>query len=86
MLEDEGCVGAAEAEAVGQDGAELRAVPPLPDDRHIGESGIDRLDVGALADEAVVHHQQREDRLDRAGGTLGVPRQALRCSNGRALI
>ena len=43
--------------------SKLRIVDPLAHDRHVGEGRVELLDVGALADEAVVHHQERVDRL-----------------------
>src|SRR5262249_8817445 len=67
-LEHHRRVGAAEAERVRQHAAERDVVAPLAHDRHVGECRIERLDVRALADEAVVHHQERIDRLLRAGG------------------
>src|SRR5262249_22086013 len=56
-------VGPAEAERVRQHRVELHIVAPLAHDRNIVEGGIEVLDIGALADEAVVHHQQRIDRF-----------------------
>src|SRR5262249_5856661 len=70
-------IGAAEAERVRQHAAERDVVAPLAHDRHIGEGGIEILDVRALADEAVVHHQQRVDRLLRAGGAERMAGQRL---------
>src|SRR2546421_9195856 len=67
-LEYDRRVGAAEAERVRQHGTERHVIPALAHDRHVGEGGIERLDIGALADEAVVHHQDGVNRLLRAGG------------------
>src|SRR5262245_44818669 len=67
-LEHDRCISAAEPERVRQLTAKLR-VAPLAHDRHVGEGRIHRLDVCALADEAVVHHQQRVDRLLGTGRT-----------------
>src|SRR5262249_29619319 len=41
----------------------------FPHDGHVGELRVELVDVGALANETVIHHEQREDRLlhaDRA--------------------
>ena len=46
-------VGAAEAEAVGHGGFE-RPVPPLPQDRHVGEGRIEGLDMRAFRHEVVL--------------------------------
>src|SRR5712671_919008 len=67
-LEHHAGVGAAEAERVRQHAAELNVVTALSDDRHVGESRIERVDVRAFADEAVIHHQERVDRLLGARG------------------
>src|SRR6201987_4687616 len=76
-LEHHRRIGAAEAERVRQHAAERNIVAPLAHDRHVGEGGIERLDVRALADEAVVHHQERIDRLLRAGGAERMAGQRL---------
>src|SRR5215211_7896399 len=62
-LQHNGGVGTAEPERVRQYVTEAGIVDPLADDRHIGEGPVELLDVRALADEAVVHHQERVDRL-----------------------
>src|SRR5665213_814596 len=67
MLEDDRGIGATETERVRQHGAELRVFLALAHDRHVGESRIEGLDVGAFADKAVLHHQQRIDRLLHTG-------------------
>ena len=51
----------------------LHVVDPLADDVHVGERRIDFVDMGALADEAVLHHQQRVDRLLHAGAPSQWP-------------
>src|SRR5215831_13621 len=76
-LEHDRRICAAEAERVRQHAAERDVVAPLAHDRHVGEGGIERLDVRALADEAVVHHQERIDRLLRAGRTERMAGQRL---------
>src|SRR5262245_20668598 len=62
-FQHQSCIGAAEAEAVRHDTVKVGSVLPPADDRHIGKLGVQLVDVGALADEAVVHHQQGEDRF-----------------------
>src|SRR5437016_1437179 len=52
-------IGAAEAERVRQHATERDVVAALAHDRHVRERRIEIFDIGALADEAVVHHQQR---------------------------
>ena len=47
----------------------------LSHDRHVREGGVELLDVGALADEAVVHHQERVDRLVHTRRSLRMPGQ-----------
>src|SRR6478672_6092103 len=56
-------IGAAEAEAVRHYTVKVGIVLPFPRDGHVREFRIELVDVGALADEAVVHHQQGEDGL-----------------------
>src|SRR5271169_1701619 len=60
-LEGEAGVGAAESKRIRQNAAERHVIAPLAHDRHVGERRIHGLDVGALADEAVLHHQQAVD-------------------------
>src|SRR5215475_13077441 len=85
-LEHNRGVGAAEPERIRQHAAELHVVAPLAQDRHVGESRIERLDMGAFAEEAVVHHEQAVDRLLRAGGAERMPRQRFGRRNRRALV
>src|SRR5215813_7762547 len=54
-LEHDRRICAAEAERVRQHAAERDVVAPLAHDRHVRECRIEVLDVGALADETVVH-------------------------------
>jgi hypothetical protein len=57
--------------------------------RTIGMSAkrrIELLDMRALADEAVVHHQQRVDRLLHAGGAQRVAGERLGRRDRRALV
>src|SRR5690606_32014282 len=54
---------AAETKAVGHHTVELHAIEPLTYDRDVLERSIELVDICALADEAVIHHEKREDRL-----------------------
>src|SRR4029453_6607507 len=56
-------IGTAETKAVRHDTVEIYVVLPLARDRYIREGGVEFIDVGTLADKAIVHHQQRVDRL-----------------------
>src|SRR6185436_7518572 len=76
-LEHDGCIGAAETERVRQHAIELHVVAALAQDRDVREGGVEGLDVGALANEAVLHHQQRIDRLLHAGGAERMAGQRL---------
>ena len=62
----------------------LHVVAALAHDRHVGEGRIEILDIGALADEAVLHHQQRVDRLLHAGGAERMAGQRLGRRDRRA--
>ena len=62
----------------------VHIVAPLAHDRHVGEGRIEVLDIGALADEAVVHHQQRIDRLLHAGRAERMAGQRLGRRDRRA--
>ncbi|EGE57185.1 hypothetical protein RHECNPAF_470074 [Rhizobium etli CNPAF512] len=68
-LEDERGVRPAEAEGVGESDIDLRIVDTLAHDRHAFEFGIELADMGALADETLLHHQQGIDRFLYAGRT-----------------
>src|SRR5215813_348935 len=85
-LEDQRGVGAAEAEGVRQDRADLGVVDALAHDRHVGEHRIKFRDMGALADEAVIHHQQRVDRLLHAGGAERMAGQRLGRGDRRTFL
>src|ERR1700752_4194156 len=74
-LEDERGVGAAEAEGVGEGNIDLGIVDALANDRHPIEFLIEFRDVGAFADEAFLHHEDRIDRLLYAGSTKRMARQ-----------
>src|SRR5262249_37142580 len=52
VLEHDRSVGAAKAEGIGQNTAELYVVLPGANDRHVGKSRIEPFDICALADEA----------------------------------
>src|SRR5258707_9908463 len=58
-LEHQRRVGAAKAEGIGQRRLDLGVVDALAHDVRVGDGGVDVLDIGALADEARLHHQQR---------------------------
>src|SRR6478736_5828406 len=79
-------VGAAEAEAVGHDVVDVDIVLTLAHDRHVGHGGIDGLDVGGFANEAVVHHQQRINRLMCAGGAERMAGERLGGADRRRLV
>src|ERR1700733_11100339 len=65
-LEYQRGIGAAEAETVRHGRPDLRVVDALAHDVGVGDGGTDLLDIGALGDEAVAHHQKRVDRLVHA--------------------
>src|SRR4051794_15422062 len=85
-LQHNGGVGAAEPERVRQYVTDAGVVDPLADDRHVGEGGVELLDVGALADEAVVHHQERVDRLLDAGRAERMAGERLRRGDRRGIF
>src|SRR5215831_16074807 len=60
-LEDQRGVGAAETEAVGKGDVDVGIVDAAADDVGPIHRGIERLDVGAFADETRLHHQQGVD-------------------------
>src|SRR5262245_30315890 len=73
-LQHQGRIGAAEAEAVQHYTVKVGVVLSFPHDGHVGELGVELVDIGALANETVTHHEQREDRLlhaDRAQRMAG---------------
>jgi hypothetical protein len=53
---------------------------------NVGEGRIEILDIGAFADEAVVHHQERVDRLLHAGGAERVAGQRFGRRDRRDLV
>src|SRR5262245_869684 len=68
-LQHQSRIGAPEAEAVRHYTVKVGIVLSFPHDGHVGELRVELVDVGALANEAVVHHKQGEDGLlhtDRA--------------------
>src|ERR671912_1096209 len=84
--EDEGGVRAAEAEGIRQDRIDPGVVDALAHDVHVGEGRVDLLDMSALADEAVVHHQQRVDRLLHPRRAQGVAREGFGRRDRRAFF
>ena len=58
----------------------------LAHDRHVGHGGIDGLDIGGFANEAVVHHQQRINRLMCAGGAERMAGERLGGADRRRLV
>ena len=75
---DDRAVGPAEAEAVRHHTVKGNAVLPLARDGDIGEFGIELLNVGALAHEAVVEHEQGVDRFLHACRAQRVAGQRFR--------
>src|ERR1700749_2358088 len=86
LLENQAGIGAAEAEAVRQGGVDRRIVDALAYDVGAFHRGIELLDIGAFADEAVLHHQQRINRLMHSGGALAVAGERLRRADRRHLL
>ena len=64
--------------------AELNAVLAFAQNRHVGEGRVERLDIGAGADEAVLHHQERIDRFLHAGGAERMAGERLGGGDRRA--
>src|SRR5215210_9360248 len=85
-LEHQRGVGTAEAERVRKHCSEFRIVDAFAHDRHIREYRIEFGDVGAFADESILHHQKRIDRLLYAGGAQRMAGQRFGCRNRRALV
>src|SRR3546814_6463000 len=85
-LEDERGVGAAEAEGIGENRIDLRVVDALADDRNAFEFGIQRLDMRALADEFLLHHQQAVNRFLHTGSAERVACKRLRRLDMRDLV
>ena len=65
---------------------EALVVQPFAHDRHVFESRIEFVDIGAFADEAVVHHQEAVDRLLRAGCAERMAGQRLGGRDRRAFV
>src|SRR4029450_5682809 len=84
--EQQAGVGAAKPEAVRHHGLQAGLVDTLARHRIVADARIDILDVGRGRDEVFLHHQQRIDRLVRAGRTLAVPGQRLGRADGRQLV
>ena len=72
--EDQSGICAAKTEAVRHHTVKARVVDTLESDWHIRECGVKFVDIGALADETVVHHKQGEDRLLNADGAERMSR------------
>src|SRR5688500_7408453 len=85
-LEYQRGVGAAEAERVREDMPDLRVVLAGSHDRHVRERRVELFDVGAFADEAIVHHQERVDRFLHAGSPERVAGERLRRGDRWALV
>ena len=71
-MEYEGAVGAAKAEAVGHRHIDLRVILAIPLNWNIGKFRIDFIDIGAFADEVVLHHENAIDRLLNARRSEGM--------------
>src|SRR5215510_5771588 len=76
-LEGENGIRSTEAEAVGNRHVDAGIVDALHHDRRIIDGGIEVVDVRTFADEAVMHHEKRVDRLVHAGRALAVAAQRL---------
>ena len=86
MFEHKRRIGAAKAEGVRQNGAEFHIVATGAQNRHIGEFRIEFFDIGAFADKAVLHHQQRVNRFLNAGRAQRMAGERFRRGDGRAFI
>src|SRR5450830_1093844 len=76
-LQDQGGVGAAEAEAVAHHVVQLNVFAGLGQYRHVSDFRVQLFDVGGTGNELAFHHQQAVDRFVNAGGAQGVTGQAL---------
>src|SRR5262249_17448820 len=85
-FENECGVGADETEAVRHHAVNVDVIHALAHDGHVGNGGIEGLDIGGFADETVVHHQQRVDRLVHAGGAERMAGKGLRGADRRRLV
>src|SRR5438105_12064708 len=71
-LEGKGGVGSPETETVRNHHIERHIIATPAHDRNVGEIGIELFDIGAFADETVLHHEDRIDRFLDPGGTQGM--------------
>ena len=83
MPEDQRRIGAAEAETVAEGDAHIHVVAALAEDGHVGEGRIEVVDVGAFAEEAVLHHEDAIDRFLDAGGAGVVVLEELEHAKAR---
>src|SRR5690606_16855278 len=82
-VKDKSGICSAEAETVRHDTVKLGVVDATSHNGHVLERGIQLLDIRALANEAVVHHEQREDALLYPDGAQRMSRKGLRRGNLR---
>src|SRR5690606_19058183 len=82
-VKDKSGICSAEAETVRHDTVKLGVVDATSYNRHVLERGIQLLDIRALANEAIVHHEQRKDALLYSDGAQRMSRKRLRCGNFR---
>src|SRR6188768_2339422 len=62
-------IGPTKSEAVGDHQIEIGIVLALTDDRNVGELRIELVDMCALGDESVLHHENAVDGFLRTGRT-----------------
>src|ERR1700722_6177166 len=86
VLEHERRVCPAKTERVRKRRTQLYVVPARAHDRHVRECRVDLIDMCALADEAVLYHQQGINGLVRAGRALGMSGQRLRRRDRRTFV
>src|SRR5215475_5788112 len=84
--ENEGGIGATKAETVRHHTVKIDVILAPTRDRHIGEGGVQFIDVGAFADEAIVHHQQSVNRLLHPRGAQRVTCQRFGGGNRRQIL
>src|SRR5450830_590264 len=85
-LQDQGGVGAAEAEAVAHHVVQFNVFAGLGQYRHVSDFRVQLFDVGGAGNELAFHHQQAVDRFVNAGGAQGVAGQALGRTDDRGLV
>src|SRR5215218_7859561 len=85
-LEHQRGIGTAEAEGIRKHGSEFRILDAFAYDGHVREYRIEFGDVGAFADESILHHQKRIYRLLYAGGAERMAGQRLGRRDRRALV